>query len=577
MPIQVLPPDVAGKIAAGEVVERPASAAKELLENAIDAGATDIKVEIRQGGKRLIRVVDDGSGIPPDQVELAFARHSTSKRRTAEDLDHVTTLGFRGEALASIAAVSQITMATRVAEDVVGTRVRIEGGQLLSREGQGGPVGTIITVENLYYNTPARRKFLRTDATEAARISEVVTSYALAYPELRITLVNNGRITLQTLGTGVLGDVLLKTHGLDTAQRMVEFEESGDGISISGYVSAPSLHRSNRKGLLFFVNRRWVYDRSLAYAVEEAYHDLMPARRYPLAVIDIRLDSAEVDVNIHPTKREVRFRDGRKVFTAVQRAVRHALLEHAPVALARGQATPVTGFDWRQGREGGWQRPAQRIPGQMGLELQRTVEAGGHDSLLLQAPPATKLPMLRVVGQLAQTYIIAEGPGGMYLIDQHAAHERVIYEQMMADRQAAQTAIQALLEPEVIELSPSHAEVLEEHLDQIKALGFDIEAFGVNTYRVRAVPASLRPGDVAAAIVEMLEQPDAADRPWEEEALITVVCHGAVRAGKTLSMSEMRDLIRQLEATTAPHSCPHGRPTMIHLSAAQLEREFGRR
>lgn len=575
MAIQVLPPEVAAKIAAGEVVERPASALKELMENAIDAGASDIRAEIREGGKRLIRVVDDGCGIPADQVPLAFARHSTSKLHSLEDLEHILTLGFRGEALASIAAVSHLTMITCTREEGIGTLVRVEGGEIVRREKHGSPPGTTVTVENLFYNTPARRKFLRSDAAENALIADIVTSYALAYPEIRFTLLNNDRLVFQSTGTGQLGDVLLKAFGLESAQQMIEFREEDQGVSVWGYIAPPALHQAARKGLVFFVNRRWVQDRALSYAVEQAYHDLIPARRYPLAVVNIRLDPAEVDVNIHPTKREVRFRDSHRVFAAVQRAVRHALQERFAPPPVRSTPIPVAADAFMVPRSA---RPAAGLPkgvGQRALELQRTADA--LPGVMETQVGSRRLPMLRVVGQVAQTYIVAEGPGGVYLVDQHAAHERVVYERLLAERGGAQVATQTLLEPLVIELTPARAQMLDLHAQDLDALGFGIEPFGVNSFRVRHIPVAFAGGDVAGALNEMLDLAELDGVSWQDEALVTIVCHSAIRAGQTLSMPEMRDLIRQLEETSAPHSCPHGRPTMIHLSAAVLEREFGRR
>ncbi len=575
MAIRVLPPEVAAKIAAGEVVERPASALKELMENAIDAGAADIRAEIREGGKRLIRVVDDGCGIPADQVPLAFARHSTSKLHSLEDLEHILTLGFRGEALASIAAVSRLTMITCTREEGIGTLVRVEGGEIVRREKHGVPPGTTVMVEDLFYNTPARRKFLRSDAAENALIADIITSYALAYPEVRFTLLNNERLVFQSTGTGKLSDVLLKAFGLESAQQMIEFRGEDEGVSVWGYIAPPALHQATRKGLVFFVNRRWIQDRTLSYAVEQAYHDLIPARRYPLAVVNIRLDPAEVDVNIHPTKREVRFRDSHRVFAAVQRAVRHALQERFAPPAVRFAPAQVTDEAFMTSR--GTLSPA-RLPeegAQRALELQRTADV--LPAMIEPQAGSRRLPMLRVVGQVAQTYIVAEGPGGVYLVDQHAAHERVVYERLLAERRGAQVATQTLLEPLVIELTPARAQMLELHAQDLAALGFGIEPFGINSFRVRHVPAAFAGGDVAGALNEMLDLAELNGVSWQDEALVTIVCHSAVRAGQILSMSEMRDLIRQLEDTSTPHSCPHGRPTMIHLSAAALEREFGRR
>jgi DNA mismatch repair protein MutL len=591
MPIKVLPAEVSAKIAAGEVVERPASVVKELVENAIDAGATEIKVEMRQGGIRLMRVMDNGCGIPCDEVELAFARHSTSKLESASDLARVSTLGFRGEALASIAAVARVTLISRTAQESVGTQVKVENGAIVGREGKGCPQGTIVTVENLFYNIPARRKFLRREVTEAGHISQLVSRYALAYPELRFSLLTDGRLAFQSTGSGKLYDVLVKVYGLEAAQQTLPVE-SGSGepraegsqtdIRVHGYISSPSLHRSNRQYLTFFVNRRWVQDRSLSYAASEAYHTLLPTGRYPIVVLNVNLDPAEVDVNVHPTKREVRFRRGNEVFAAVQKAVRRVLTESSPLPTVASRPHPVGPFAegpslWGQPRRltgvGGERRPL----GQLAMEVQRTAEDALPTTVTPQLRP--RLPMLRVLGQLGQTYIIAEGPGGMYLIDQHTAHERVLYERFTAECDRMAVASQQLLTPLPLELTPRQHATVAEHLEALTELGFEIEPFGGETYLLRAVPAALERGDIGQAVSEILDDlaEEGIGETREEKALISVVCHSAVRAGQTLSMEEMRDLVRQLEETSLPHTCPHGRPTMIHLSAEQLAREFGRR
>jgi DNA mismatch repair protein MutL len=605
MSIKVLPAEVAAKIAAGEVVERPASVVKELVENAIDAEATEIKIEMRQGGIRLMRVVDNGCGIPGDEVELAFARHSTSKLESASDLARVSTLGFRGEALASIAAVAQVTLISRTAQESVGTQVKVENGTIVGREGKGCPQGTVVAVENLFYNVPARLKFLRRESTEAGHISQLVSCYALAYPELRFSLLRDGRLAFQSTGSGKLYDVLVKVYGLEAARQMLPVE-SDNGVSdrdlrptaggdqtsirVHGYVSSPSLHRSNRRYLIFFVNRRWVQDRSLSYAASEAYHTLLPTGRYPVVVLNVDVDPAEVDVNVHPTKREVRFRRGNEVFAAVQKAVRRVLTESSPLPTVASRPHPVGSPPegpsfWGQPRRltgvGGERRPL----GQLAMEVQRTAE----DALSTAVPPQLrpKLPMLRVLGQLGQTYIIAEGPGGMYLIDQHAAHERVLYERFTAERARMAVASQQLLSPLPLELTPRQHAAMAEHVEALTELGFEIEPFGGETFLLRAVPAALEKGpstssgrgDIGQAVTEILDElaEEGTGETREEKALISVVCHSAVRAGQTLSMEEMRDLVRQLEETSLPHTCPHGRPTMIHLSAEQLAREFGRR
>ena len=588
MPIHLLPPEVADKIAAGEVIERPVSVAKELMENAIDAGADDIRIEVVQGGRRLIRVSDNGCGIPAGEVELAFARHATSKLSTADDLYRVQTLGFRGEALASIAAVSRLTLTTRTADEETGSLVRVEGGAIVHREPLGRPVGTTVLVENLFYNTPARLKFLRADTTEAGHIARLASSYALAYPERRITLQNNDRLVLRTTGTGALLDAIIAIYGLDVAERtiVVPPSDGASGIRVWGIIGAPSVHRPNRQDIVLFVNRRWVQDTSLNVAASDAYRTLLPNGRYPLVILNIELPPEDVDVNIHPTKREVRFRHARDVFSAVQRAVRTTLMAHNPI--------PVSGPEYQgAGAPGEWQRREAladlRRPtteqSRLAMDLYRPGDARGDGSFIVpqneadSEASAQRLPMLRVLGQVAQTYIIAEGPGGMYLIDQHAAHERIRYEELRAQRDRQGIAAQELLDPLPIELSPQQATLLEPQAATLAAFGLEVAPFGTNTFLIKRVPAGLADGDIVGAVMELLDAAASGGEgfSWEDQILITLSCHTAVRAGRTLSLEEQRDLIRQLERAALPHTCPHGRPTMIHLSQAQLEKEFGRR
>jgi len=589
MPIRVLPPEVAGKIAAGEVVERPASVVKELLENSIDAGATDIRVEIREGGRRLIRVADNGSGIPDAEVTLAFARHATSKLTDVEDLDRIATLGFRGEALASIAAVSQVTVLTRPRSQTMGQLLRVDAGQIIRQEGRGSPAGTVVTVEHLFRSVPARLKFLRQPQTETGHIHTVITRYALAYPEVRFTLTADARQTFQSSGSGKLYDVLIAVYGLDIAEKTIEVSgapESGAAGDIAeessipppcrvrGYASTPALHRANRTYITFFVNRRWIQDRSLAHAVAQAYHTLLPVGRHPLAVLLLDMDPAEVDVNVHPTKREVRFRSSRSVFSAVQSAVRHALVERSPVpVLAHSPRTwPAPDWERRQSLISAGQ--GEPDPSQLAMGLYRP-----GDELLPVGP--VRLPLLRVVGQVGQTYIVAEGPQGMYLIDQHAAHERVLYEQMMAEHKQHAVTSQTLLEPLHLDLDPALAGQLGEHLSFLNDVGFTVEPFGGTSYLVRAVPSILVVPDVRAALVDILELLRQGDDPLAaqaEERLIAAVCkRAAVKAGQTLTNEEMQQLVRQLEQCESPRTCPHGRPTVLHFSVEQLEKEFGRR
>jgi DNA mismatch repair protein MutL len=630
MPIHILPPEVANQIAAGEVVERPASAAKELIENSLDAGATDIRVEVREGGRRLIRVQDDGCGIPAAEAALAFERHATSKLATADDLTHISTLGFRGEALASIASVAQVTLLTRARDEEIGTLIRMAEGREIGREPRGGPPGTLVTVEHLFANVPARLKFLKQPATEAAHIQQIVTRYALAYPERRLSLVSDGKLTFQSTGSGKLYDVLVKVYGLEMAREMLLIETEDErrttsdvtspafvlrpsSFVVTGHIGSPALHRGNRNYITLFVNRRWFQDTSVAYAVIQAYHTMLPVGRYPVAVIFIELPPEEVDVNVHPTKAEVRFREGGAVFGAVQKAVRRTLVDHAPVPqIGLGGATsggirsdptwagmegwrPASSGDpsWSerrgallaagQGRlfvapglvdqgSGGRSQESTTVPGERPHQL----PASGD-----QLPDASSLlPLLRVVGQLAATYIIAEGPDGMYLIDQHAAHERVLYEQMVAEHESHRLALQPLLEPLLLDLSPEQAAVVAEELETLNHLGVEIEPFGGASYLVRTLPAILgreNPAAALAEIVDGLAQRDDLVEAAREARLVTLICKRAAIKGNTpLSMAEMQELVRRLEGCRSPRTCPHGRPTMIYLSAGDLARQFGR-
>lgn len=581
MPIQKLSPDVAAKIAAGEVVERPASVVKELIENAIDARARTVRVEVVRGGKRLLKVSDDGLGISADEVPLAFERHATSKLTTIEDLFQVKTLGFRGEALASVAAVSQLNMITRPADQTTGVQIRFEGGRQKALDRVGAPGGTIITVENLFYNVPARLKFLKADATEMGHIHRIVSHYALAYPEIRFSLFNAGRQVFQTNGSGDLYDVLVSVWGLAVAKQMVEVEgETERGITVYGYVGTPALHRGQRDYLVLFVNRRWIQDKALAHAVAQAYHTFLPVGRHPVAVLNVIMDSTEVDVNVHPTKAEVKFREPGVVFTAVQRPVRTTITEHAPMA------RPVQVFGggeerWSGGGHAGDFNRAAALGGwsQLGLEAQRT--GSRQEAFPLEPPDETaQMPPLRVVGQIQQMYVIAEGPDGLYLIDQHAAHERVLYEKLMAQKEATAVVSQRLLTPALLELTPAQAAVLEAEKEALTAVGFELEPFGGYSYRLLAMPEMLAAEDLAEAfldiLTEMAEGAVPMARQTHERVAVIVCKRASIKGGQTLSVKEMAELVRQLEQSQNPRTCPHGRPTMIHLSAYQLAREFGR-
>ena len=596
MPIQLLRPDVSSKIAAGEVIERPASAVKELIENSLDAGATRISVEIRGGGSELIRISDNGVGIPSNEVGLAFQRFATSKVSSAEDLDGIMTLGFRGEALPSISAVSRVTLVTRSDREQTGTRFDVHDGEMVSHEPAGAPIGTTITVRQLFRNLPARQKFLKTVGTETSRIQTAVTRYALAYPEVQFELNPDKGRKFASPGNGDLRAVVAAVYGLEIAEGMLDMSPSDeDELSpmVWGLVSPPSMDRANRTYICFFVNRRWVQNRFLSFALEQAYHGFMAERRFPMGVVNINMPYEDVDVNAHPAKAEVRFRRENQVFGAVQQAVRHALVTHSPVPEVRRSATghsqpsassqTASGAFWPTVP---FSRPSfseraqlSEIAGWTTGNQDAHVEPG-VDQRPDAAPmvPKNALPVLRVLGQVQSTYIVAEGPDGMYLIDQHAAHERVMFERVRAEAVAGSPKVQSLLEPAVAQLNPDHQELLETRGEIVASLGFAVEPFGGDTFLIRGVPSLLGEGDPAGALVDILDlmAEGGGFESWEERAAYSIACHSAIRAGKVLSHQEMMELTRQLEDCAQPNTCPHGRPTMIHLSAGHLEREFGR-
>ena len=570
MSIRILPPEVASQIAAGEVVERPASVVKELVENSLDAGAKQITITVKDAGRGLIEVADDGSGIPPGELPLTVSRHATSKLSTAEDLFRIATLGFRGEALASIGSVSHLTITSRTRDDEIGARLRVDGGQSPNVEPVGAPIGTVVRVADLFYNVPARLKFLKKDITERRHIEQFVTRYALAYPNVRFQLRQEDRLTVQTVGNGDRREVLASLYGLDTAQQMLEVLAEYDQLRINGFTSSISFTRSNRREITLFINGRWVHDAALVTAVVQAYHTFLMVGRYPQSVLFLELPPEMVDVNVHPTKAEVRFRERDRVFSGVQRAVRRALLAH----------TPVQGIDSDSfGMAQYGQDPKQESRPWPGPE------ASFQQSNLTWEPKSEsqegiRVPLLRLIGQVAATYLVAEGPDGLYLVDQHAAHERVLYERYMEQRRTAVTS-QSLLEPVSVEFTAANARLLADQIEALVQLGFQVEPFGMNTFLVRAVPSLLvgiDPGAALRVLVEDFEEDETPLKSEEEARIIARICkRAAVKGGQVLSIEEQRVLLDDLEACQSPRTCPHGRPTMIHLSVDLLERQFGRR
>ena len=575
MSIKVLAPDVAAKIAAGEVVERPSSVVKELVENSLDAGASQITVEVKGGGIELIRVTDNGCGIPSDETELAFHRHATSKIFSAPDLDSIGTLGFRGEALPSIAAVAGVSLVTRPHDAPAGREVHLRWGEVTRTGPRGCPVGTSVAVQGLFENLPARRKFLKSPSRETARISDLVSRYALSFPEIHFQLLVDGRNALTSPGNGSLADALVSVYGAETARSLLEVsrEAPGDGYAVRGFISAPSLNRANRNYITFLVNRRWIQSPLLSFALSESYQSFLPERRHPLAVLNLTVPLADVDVNVHPAKREVRFRQEDRVFSALQRAVRSSLIATSPVPEIR-----LAGERPSEARPLGLGPFSTGDRQQRGLPLD--VQGPGNLSpIRASSTPVEGMSSLRILGQVRNTYLVAEGAEGLYLIDQHAAHERVLFEKVSSEVSEVAPQAQALLEPVAVELSPSQEELVQASIRLLERYGFILEPFGERTYLLRALPIVVRDTSPEKALLEVLDLMayEGLLKEQEEALAASIACHSAVRAGMGLSQQEMEELVTRLESCDNPHTCPHGRPTMIHLSSHHLEREFGRR
>ncbi len=570
MSIRRLPPDIASKIAAGEVIERPASVVKELIENAIDAGSQRVTVEVHEGGLSFIQVTDDGHGIASDQLELAVQRHSTSKLRTVDDLARIRTLGFRGEALASIAAVAELTVASVTDPGAPGHRVTARDDAIVESTPHGGPVGTQVTVRALFRSIPARRQFLRAERTELGHVMDAVTHAAIGHPSVAFRLLDGERERLRTPGTGDLRATLVAVHGQSVVKDLIELPP-GETLGIDGFVSQPHLQRSTRRDISLFVNGRWVGDRLLAGAISDAYQGLLPSRRYPVVVLRLEIPPEDVDVNVHPAKAEVRFRRGGEIFSRVSATVRRALTAGGAVTPARVDEPildqfylPTSAMPWD-----GQTSPAPRnLPGQPPEEPQSEAESDGGGQL--------RSPVPRAIGQIDNTYIVAVGPGGVYLIDQHAAHERILYHQL---GQSGSGASQALLDPVPVTLSAPASEWVGDHLDDLAALGVDVEPFGANVWLVRRVPATGRAIDAAAylsAVVDEAREAPTGRRVVTEQLRWSAACHAAVKAGDHLAIDEMQAVVEDLERCDLGLTCPHGRPTMILLTRDLLDRQFGR-
>jgi len=612
-PIRALERRTIERIAAGETIERPASVVKELVENAIDAGAREITVELRGGGTRAIKVSDDGAGIPADELPLAFARHATSKLRDADDLWHLDSLGFRGEALASIGAMGETLLITATDDSGEGAGVLVSDGRIVESFGRARARGTTVTVRALFADIPARQKFLRPARTESAQINAIVRRYALARPDLRFRLVLDGHLSFQSDGDGDLGNALSAVYGAQVARAMtplpdIDVEGAGDA-RVWGVLGGPQLHRPSRKQLSFFVNGRWATPRNLAEALEAAYRPFFPRGRHPVGAIFIELPPEGVDVNVHPAKAEVQLLHERVIAEALAGATRATLARHQ---VAKGNA--------------GFQLATLRgLPdAELTLAEERApwdVVPGGAEPTLADLPPIAgpNLPPLRFLGQLRDALLLAEGPDGLYLIDQHRAHERIIYERLLAGlasgpsgrsgrvgekgteqetqrhgggrekegrghgaggealapERKAEAVTPEPIEPIVIELGPLQAALLDDRLPELAEVGIICESFGGRSFLIRALPPLGEHEDLRDALPWLLEELTEDDEGWRERLMVNLSCRAALRKGRPLSVAQARGLLTGLAACATPAICPHGSPIILHLDAALLTKQFG--
>lgn len=586
--VRLLDPHTVNQIAAGEVVERPASVVKELVENALDAGASRIQIELKESGRERIRVEDDGTGMILEDALAALQRHATSKIGSVDDLALVGTLGFRGEALPSIASVSRMTLQTGTG-DGLRHRIEIEGGRVAEPLKAAGPQGTEIVVEDLFFNTPARLKFMKSDATELGQCLEVVSRYAIGYPHVAFRLEHDGVELLKTDGSGDRLEAIAGVWGRDLARGLAEVDTDVGGMRVRGFVSPPHLTKPTRALQFLYVNGRPVRTRTLTAATDQAYRSLTPERRFPIVVLVLDLDPGRVDVNVSPTKSEVKFQSEGLAFEAIRCAVREGLMRHGMMPDADGlalanQALAASGGAAIPGGPEGWGAFVTAMAAQAPLIPSHSENALG--SMVLGSPTPARYPFadlldgLKVVGQAMNTFIVAETRKGLVIVDQHVAHERILYEYLCGLRGPTAIEIQRLLAPETLHLEPRLSLALMEQLEEVRRVGFDLEPFGGESFLVRSVPAALRGKDPLRVLQEIAEElidvPVRKLEPLREQIWITTSCRMAVKAGDPLSHAEMEKLIVDLASTENPYLCPHGRPITITLNTDDLMRKFKR-
>jgi DNA mismatch repair protein MutL len=637
--IRILSDNIANKIAAGEVVERPASVVKELLENSLDAGATDLRVAIEAGGRRLIRVADNGCGMLRDDALLAFERHATSKLSDIKDLNAIATLGFRGEALPSIASVSRLLLETRSAEEQSGTTVEIAGGKIIRCDEMAAPPGTTISVRDLFYNVPARRKFLRSEQTELAHIASLVTHYSLAHPSRSFELTHGANELLSVSPVAGLRDRVYQVFGPQVMEDLVDLgmrereiqlpppylppsasagaqmdalalaaDDSGSRMfGLRGFVSGPQVQKSNRNSVFLFVNGRLIRDKLLLHALSSAYYNLMPPGCYPFALLFLDCDAEEVDVNVHPAKTEVRFRHGNVVHDFVRDTIRELLIERRPVSSVPGRSSPAPPEYSQAAARLPYSEFTQQIenvafdaapvadlpvftvhPPKAAADPEplRLPAPETHGSILPEGAVAemqslASLTDLRPLGQLHDSFIVAAGRDGLWIIDQHVAHERILFEKILKERRAGRVEMQHLLLPMVLQLTPAQQIEYARIADELNASGFDTEPFGNRTLAVKAAPAGIHAGDVERVVFEILEISESVLRKVSLDDLrrgiaASIACRAAIKVNMRLDPAKIDWLLRALSQTDYPMSCPHGRPIALRYSTRDILRSFHR-
>ena len=577
MTIEVLDPKISSLIAAGEVIERPVSVVKELVENSIDSGATAISVETISGGLDQIKISDNGSGINSVDSHLIFERFATSKLRTEDDLMKISTLGFRGEALFSIAAVSEIEMITKTSSEKLATQIFVDEGKINSISYTASVTGTMICVSNLFKNFPARKKFMKSPRSESSKITTLIQQFILCNPDISFELIQNNTRKFSSVGNGNLRDAVSIVYGVDVTSEMLEIiEDYNDDIRVSGLIGSVFQHRQNRSGISLYINGRLVQSRSLSFSLEQAYHDHIPNKKFPIGIIKIELPFDEIDVNVHPAKTEVRLINENKTFSVLQRSVRKTLNSDSLVKKVSVFQTKPDFSTQNSDISEFW--PI----GKSNFEDNKNFDRFPDHKEFLAAESSLKetLDSLVVVGQISATYIVCEGYNGLYLIDQHAAHERILYERILFRNLNSDLEIQNFLDPFVLQVDEIQKEFINDNLPTIHSLGYLVEEFGNNSIIIRGVPKIISTKDPVDSFMELINNDSRKFMSVPsvfEKIVATMACHGSVRAGDKLEAIEMENLIEELKITDNPNNCPHGRPTLLTVDTKTIETYFGRR